>query len=69
MLGIVFTFVALFVVLPQVLRYLIVAGVMPSEVLFRLVYGVYAGRGILLGIVIGYLLFRAYRKNRMTAEE
>lgn len=67
MLGIVFVFVALFVVLPQVLKYLVMAGVMPSEVLFRLIYSVYAGRGILIGLVLGYALYRAFRKNR-TAE-
>ncbi len=67
MLGIVFAFVALFVVLPQVLKYLVMAGVMPSEVLFRLIYSVYAGRGILIGLVLGYALYRAFRKNR-TAE-
>ena len=67
MLGIVFVFVALFVVLPQVLKYLVMAGVMPSEVLIRLIYSVYAGRGILIGLVLGYALYRAFRKNR-TAE-
>ena len=71
MLGIVFAFIGLVVILPQVLHYLVMAGVMPSEALFELVYGVYACRGILIGMMLGYALYRAYRKNRAaeTAEE
>ena len=67
MLGIVFVFVALFVVLPQVLKYLVMAGVMPSEVLFRLIYSVYAGRGILIGLVLGVCVWTLV--TRMKAQK
>lgn len=67
MLGIVFAFAALFVVLPLVFAVLVMAGAALSGVAVLLVSGAYAGKGILIGIVLGYLLFRAYRKNRTAA--
>ena len=67
MLGIVFAFAALFVVLPLVFAVLVMAGAALSGVALLLVSGVHAGKGILIGIVLGYLLFRAYRKNRTAA--
>ena len=67
MLGIVFAFAALFVVLPLVFAVLVMAGAALSGVTVLLVSGVHAGKGILIGIVLGYLLFRAYRKNRTAA--
>ena len=67
MLGIVFAFAALFVVLPLVFAVLVMAGAALSGVAVLLVSGVHAGKGILIGIVLGYLLFRAYRKNRTAA--
>ena len=54
-----------FVALPLVFAVLVMAGAALSGVAVLLVSGVYAGKGILLGIVLGVLLFRAYRKNRM----
>ena len=67
MLGIVFAFAALFVALPLVFAVLVMAGAALSGVAVLLVSGVHAGKGILIGIVLGYLLFRAYRKNRTAA--
>ena len=67
MLGIVFAFAALFVVLPLVFAVLVMAGAALSGVAVLLISGVHAGKGILIGIVLGYLLFRAYRKNRTAA--
>ncbi len=67
MLGIVFAFAALFVVLPLVFAVLVMAGAALSGVAVLLVSGVHAGKGILIGIVLGYLLFCAYRKNRTAA--
>lgn len=67
MLGIVFAFAALFVVLPLVFAVLVMAGAALSGVAVLLVSGVHAGKGILIGIVLGYLFFRAYRKNRTAA--
>ena len=67
MLGIVFAFAALFVVLPLGFAVLVMAGAALSGVAVLLVSGVHAGKGILIGIVLGYFLFRAYRKNRTAA--
>ena len=69
MLGMVIGLVALFAVLP-------VIGVM-LVVLFSVLFGsayvlseVFSGSGVLIGIILGYLAVRAYRKNRIaeTAE-
>ena len=69
MLGMVIGLVAVFAVLP-------VIGVM-LVVLFSVLFGsvsvfseVFSGSGVLIGIILGYLAVRAYRKNRIaeTAE-
>ena len=69
MLGMVIGLVALFAVLPVIGVMLVVL----SSVLFGSVCvlsEVFSGSGLLIGIVLGYLAVRAYRKNRIaeTAE-
>ena len=69
MLGIVFAMAALFVVLPLVFVILVMAGAALSGLAVLLFSGAFAGKGLLLGIVLGYILFRAIRKNRTAAIE
>ena len=69
MLGMIIGMVAaLFAVLPVlfVLGALVMAVLSGAAVLFAA--GAYAGKGILLGIVLGYVLYRAVRKNRIHEE-
>ncbi len=64
MLGMVIALFALFAVLP-VIGVMLVALV---SVLFGSVYvlsEVFSGSGVLIGIILGYLAVRAYRKNRI----
>ena len=69
MLGMIFVVLAaLFVVLPvlSVLGVFVMAVLSGAAVLF--VSGAFAGKGILLGIVLGYVLYRTARKNRIREE-
>lgn len=68
MLGIVFVMAALFVALPLVFAFLVIAGATLSGVAVLFVASAHAGKGILLGIVLGYILFRVCLKNRTAAD-
>ena len=57
----------LFAVIPLVFAALAILGAVFSGAAVLLAAGVYAGKGILIGIVLGFAAYRALRKAR-TAE-
>ena len=57
----------LFAVIPLVFAALAILGTVFSGAAVLLAAGVYAGKGILIGIVLGFAAYRALRKAR-TAE-
>ena len=68
MLGAMIALVAvLFAVIPLVFAALAILGAVFSGAAVLLAAGVYAGKGILIGIVLGFAAYRALRKAR-TAE-
>ena len=58
----------LFVALPLVFAACVMLMAVLSGVAVLLVAGLHAGGGILPGIILGYVLYRAARKNRIAAE-
>ena len=69
MLGMIVGVVAvLFVVLPVLFAACVMLMAVLSGAAVLLVAGIHAGGGILPGIVLGYILFRTARKNRIAEE-
>ena len=69
MLGMIVGVVAvLFVVLPVLFAACVMLMAVLSGAAVLLVAGIHAGGGILPGIILGYVLYRAARKNRIAAE-
>ena len=59
---------ALFVGVPVVLGILCIFIAVFSGVAVLLAAGAFAGKGILLGAVLGFIAYRAFRKNNRMAE-
>ena len=59
---------ALFVVLPVVFAFLAILMAVHSGAAVLFAAGALAGKGILPGIVLGYILYRTARKNRTAGE-
>ena len=57
--------VAAFVAVPVVIGILGILFAVFSGVAVLLIAGVSAGKGILVGAILGFLAYRAFRKNRM----
>ena len=57
-----------FVALPLVFAACVMLMAVLSGVAVLLVAGLHAGGGILPGIILGYVLYRTARKNRIAAE-
>ena len=69
MLGMIVGVVAvLFVVMPVLFAACVMLMAVLSGAAVLLVAGIHAGGGILPGIVLGYVLYRTARKNRIAAE-
>lgn len=69
MLGMIVGVVAvLFVVLPVLFAACVMLMAVLSGAAVLLVAGIHAGGGILPGIVLGYVLYRTTRKNRIAEE-
>ncbi len=64
-IGVIGLVAALFVVIPVVFAALAILAAVFSGVAVLLAAGVFAGKGILAGMVLGLIAYRAFRKARM----
>ena len=60
---------ALFVVIPVVFSILAILASVFSGVAVLLVAGAFAGKGVLIGAVLGFIAYRAFRKARIAQAE